>query len=74
MAVLVSILEEYFSYLIRISECFGWAYFRMQPYKSEPQNLRWLLQIDKMVPIRVIALTNQRTNKWTPLRALGLTD
>ena len=74
MAVLVSILEKYLSYLIRISECFDWAYFRMQSYKSELKDLRGLLQINKMVPIRVIALANQRTNKWPPLRALGLTD
>ena len=74
MAVLVSLLEEYSSYLIRVGDCFDLLDLRMQPYKFEPQDLRWLLQINKVVPIRVIALPNQRTNKWPPLRALGLTD
>jgi hypothetical protein len=39
MAVLVSLLGEYFSYLIRISERFDLADFKMQPYKYWTQRL-----------------------------------
>jgi hypothetical protein len=39
MAVLVLLLGEYFSYLIRISERFDLADFKMQPHKYWTQRL-----------------------------------
>ena len=42
--------------------------------RRAPTMLSWLLEINKMIPGRVVALPNERADKRPPAGALGLTN